>query len=99
RQSRRLVGFVAHEILAAEEQRIAADLQRVGDRIVETRLDPVARNCRDSIAGHDLDISVSVRKRTVRAELQEVEEARVHESIAGIELQRFRGQGYLRFNA
>src|SRR5262249_48910900 len=99
RQPRRLVGFVADEILAADEQRIAANLKRVGDRIVKTCLDPIARDCRDSIAGQDLDIAVAVRKRTMGSELKRVEEARVNEGIAGIELQRFRGQGYLRFDA
>src|SRR4029453_14949992 len=76
----------------------AADLQGVGDRIVETRLDPIARDCRDSIAGQHLDIAVDVCKRTVGAKLQGVEEARINEGIAGIELQRLRGQGYLRFD-
>src|SRR5436190_5278191 len=99
RQSRRLVGFIPHEVLAADEQRIAADLEGIGDRIIETGLDPIAGDRRNSVARHDLDIAVAVRKRTVGAELQGVEEARIDEGIAGIELQRFRGQRNLRFDA
>ena len=71
----------------ADEQRVAADLERVGDRIIEAGLDPVARDRRDSVAGQDLDIAVGVGERAVGADLQRIEEARIHEGVAGVELQ------------
>jgi hypothetical protein len=89
RQPLRLIGFVADKILAADEQRIAADLEGVGDRIIDAGLDPVARDRRDSIARQDLDVAVGVGERAVGADLQRVEEARIHQGIAGIELQVF----------
>ena len=44
------------------------------------------------IARHNLDIPVSIGERAVGADLQGIEEARIHEGIAGIELQRLRRQ-------
>ena len=80
----RLIGFIADKILAADEQCIAANLEGVGDRIIDSRLDSIARDCRDSIAGQDLDIAVDVRKRTVGPNLERVEEAGIDQGIAGI---------------
>ena len=80
----RLIGFIPNEILAANEQRIASNLEGIGDRIIDTELDPVARYRRNSIARHDLDIPVGIRERAVGADLQGIEEARINEGIAGI---------------
>ncbi len=58
RQPLRLIGFVADKILTADEQRISPNLECVSQRIFDPCLDPVAGDCRDSIAGQNLDIAV-----------------------------------------
>ena len=83
-QPLRLIGLIANKILAADEQRIAANLEGVADRIIDTELDPVAGYRRNLIARQDLDIAVVIPKRAVGADLQRVEETRIHEGIAGI---------------
>src|SRR5256885_1259482 len=87
RQLLRLIGFVADEILTADKQRIAPDLERVGDSIVDTSLDPVPGDGGNPIAGNDLDVAVD-SKGTIGADLQRVEKSRVDQCIAGVELQR-----------
>ena len=57
RQLLKLVGFVAHEILVANPQRVATDLECVGDRIIEPGLDAVARNRRDNVTRRYLDVA------------------------------------------
>src|ERR1700743_1730436 len=57
RQLHELVGVIAGEILAGHEQRVASDLEGVGDGIVDAGLQPVTRHCWDLVAGHDLDIA------------------------------------------
>ena len=94
-----LVGFIADKILAADEQSIATDLEGVGDRIIDAKFDPVTRDRRNSVARHDLDIAVGIGERAVGADLQSIKEARIHERIAGIELQRLRRQIHLSLDA
>src|SRR5450631_1498165 len=85
RQPLCLVGFVADKVLAVDEQRIPTNLECVGDGIIDAGLDPIAWDCRDSIAGQNLDVAAGgVGKRAVGADLQRVQETRVHESIAGV---------------
>ncbi len=60
-----LVGFVADKILAADEQRISANLERVGNRIVDPGLYSIAGNCRNSITRQNLDIAVGVSEGTI----------------------------------
>src|SRR3984893_2822989 len=87
RQPRRLIGFVADKILTADEERVASDLEGVRQRIIDTGLDSVARDGRNAIARQNLDTAVDVGERAVGADLQRVEEARVDQRIAGVELQ------------
>jgi hypothetical protein len=56
---RRLVGLVADEILAGDIERVAADLERLRDRIIDAGLDPVARNGGNLVARQDLDIAMA----------------------------------------
>jgi hypothetical protein len=70
RQPLRLVGVVANKILAADEQRIPSNLERVGDRIIDAGFDSVAGDGRDSIARQNLDITVGIGEGTVGADLQ-----------------------------
>src|SRR3981081_911779 len=95
----RLIGFVPHKVLAADKQRIASNLEGVSDRVIDTGLDSIARDCRDSIARQDLDCAVDVGKWTVGTDLQRVKEARVHKGIADIELQCLRCEIDLSLNA
>src|SRR4051794_11695394 len=90
RQPLRLVGFVADEILTADEQRVRTNLEGVRHRVIETGLDSVAGNRRNSIARQDLNVAVAVCKRTVGANLQSVEESCVHQGVARIKLQCLR---------
>ena len=76
------------QILIAVESCVRADLEGIGDRIVEAGLDAMARDGRDLIARQDLNIAVFVGERAVGADLQRVEKTRVDEGIAGVELQR-----------
>ncbi len=87
RQLHELVGFVADEILAGDEKRIASDLEGVGDGIVDVGLDPVTRDRRDLVARHDLDVVVR-RRQTDCCEptCKRVQEARVDKSVAGVQL-------------
>jgi len=52
-----VVGFVADKILIADEQRITADLERLGDRIIDAALIRLRRDGRDSIARQNLDVA------------------------------------------
>src|SRR5207302_10364739 len=87
RQSRRLIGFIADEKLTADVKRIASDLERVGDGIVDAGLDPVSGDGGNSIARQNLDVAVGVRKETVGADLQRIEESRIDQRVAGVELE------------
>ena len=75
--------------MATEEKRISADLECIGDEIVEAGLDPVARDRRNSIARRNLHIAKGVGKGAVGADLQRVEESRIDERVARVELQLF----------
>jgi hypothetical protein len=61
-----------------------SNFERVGDRIIDAGLDPIARDCRDSIAGQDLNVAVDIGKRAIGTDLQGVKESRVHKGIAGV---------------
>ena len=89
-QLRRLVGAVTDKVLAADKQRVAADLELVGDRIVDSGLDAVARNRRDLVARQNLDIVIGIPKGAIGGELQCRQEARVDQRVARIKLQRGR---------
>lgn len=92
RQLLRLIGFVADEILTAEKQPIASDLECVGNGIVDPGLDPASGDGGNPIAGNNLDVAVGVGKGTIGADLQRVEKSRVDQRVAGVELQHGRLQ-------
>src|ERR1700733_4257702 len=66
RQLRILVGCVAHQILVADPQRVATNLECVGDRIIEPGLDAMTWDRRDDVARRYLDVAVRVDERAVR---------------------------------
>src|SRR5262249_35013201 len=94
-----LVGLVAVEILAGDVQSIAADLEGVGDRIIDACLDAVPGNRRNLVTGQDLDIAIGVGKGTIRGKLQCVKEARVEKSVARTQLIFVRLEGDLGLDA
>src|SRR4029077_5231005 len=88
----------ADEILARNKERVAADFPGVGESVFDVDLDEVARQARDLVAREDLDIAVGFGKRAVRAKLQRIEEARIQERIARLELKRIRLKAHLGFD-
>src|SRR5260370_35634794 len=76
-QPRGLIGFVADQILTADEQCVASNLERVGDRIIDAGLDPVSRDGRNPMAGKDLDVAMEVGEGPVGTDLQRVRESTV----------------------
>ena len=74
------------QILIAVESCVRADLEGIGDRIVEAGLDAMARDGRDLISRKDLDIAIYCEW-AVGADLQGIEEPRIDESVAGVKQQ------------
>src|SRR6202022_2508084 len=87
RQPLCLIRFVADKVLIADEQYITSSFERVGDRIIDAGLDSVSWDCRNSITRKNLDLAVDVNEGAIGADLQSVKEWRVHEGIAGVQLQ------------
>jgi len=82
-----LVGGVADEILAADQQHVAAEFQLVGHGIIDAGLDPMAGDRGNLIAGLDKDVAIAVGKGAVRAKRQSIAKSRIDEGIARIELE------------
>src|SRR5260370_25763616 len=87
RQPRCLIGFVADKKLIADEQRVATDLERVGDRIIDAGLDPVSRDCGNSVAGNDLDVAIDVGEGAIGTDLKRVKKSRVDQIIPDLKRQ------------
>jgi hypothetical protein len=81
---RRLIGFIADKKLVADEQCIASNLELIGDPVIDTGLDQIAGYRWNAIARQYLDGVVAIPERTGGINPQRVEEARVHQGIAGI---------------
>jgi len=85
--------------MAADQKRVASDLECIGDRIIDACLDAIAGNGRDDITGQHLDVAVGVGKGAVGCKLKSVKETGVNECVARKELQDFGFQCDLGLNA